>query len=156
MMLLMWLMWLDVDDVDVDIYVDVSSRFENCKHFRRNVPNILNSERCKSWNPKQNSVQNLQISEMLQNEYSLAKIGLDTAENELLKVWGSLKFQYRNSNLSRNFTERRSKSSYPLRNAGEGGSLLDAAQLAARSRLSSRYLLAASPSLPYRLIYHHR
>ena len=29
---------------------------------------------------------------MLQNEYLLAKIGLDTAENEPLQVWGVIQF----------------------------------------------------------------
>ena len=38
---------------------------------------------------------------ILQNECFLAKIDLDTADNEPLKVWGSSTFQIRNLNLSR-------------------------------------------------------
>ena len=34
------------------------------------------------------------------SEYFLGKIGVDTAENEPLKVWGSLTYVIRNLNLS--------------------------------------------------------
>lgn len=37
---------------------------------------------------------------MLKTEYSLAKIGLDTADNESLKIWVSLTYAIRNLNLS--------------------------------------------------------
>ena len=38
---------------------------------------------------------------MLQNEYLPAKIGVDTAENKPLKVWGSLTYLTRNLKLSK-------------------------------------------------------
>ena len=41
---------------------------------------------------------------MLQNEYLLASIGLDMAENVHLKNWGFLKFQPQHLNPSKKFT----------------------------------------------------
>ena len=50
-----------------------------------NFADILRSERCKS-------ITSCRSRPELSNEYLLAKIGVDTAENEPLKVWRKVQF----------------------------------------------------------------